>query len=896
MKGQEVFLSEIRSLTSEKRGQSKGELKLIGMINFSGRPGIFLVILVVLTIFIMPLYLLVADTNSSVRTWLGPDFYASQSEDWMLSEGKIECRTGAPNRYVYFLTREIDPAGQQLDISFRAAVPALPEKIRTRNYLAVRLGIKGEGGDFREAAVRGQGLDLGLTTEGLLFIGELESVSSDETLEIIKKAMEREIEFRVRINREGQASKLRVSVINPDTGKVLDELEDLNLPAEKIRGGMALVASFPEAKPTGSVPVCLFYDLRTEGDMLKFFEERKFGPVAFTLYTISRKVLRLSAQMIPGSISPDTRVLLEIQGDEGWEIVSEREINTDTWQAFFRVSGWPVDRDVPFRIRLEKKPGQDECPVYSGVIRKEPHDKEKIRLAVLGQNQEQSFPHAGVVSALKEFDPDILFFAGNQVYGRPLQFWREKLTAEQARREYFRQWLLFGWAFSDLLKEHPAVLIPEARDFFQLKLWGEGGKPSAIESGSDLIGLQDGGGFLLPEEFIKLVLLTQTAHLPADGENNSSDRLHFYGFSEMNYAGLSLAVVNDRINRSAPVPMFPEAQIRNGWPLNPSFDPKKAAGLKEARLFSSEQLERLRNWVVDWTDGAWMKALLTSGAFVSLITLPEGQAGEELLWQLAPLRPGEYPVSDVPVADFNSGGWPQPARDEIISLCRKALAVHVCGSGGPPAALKYGLNSSEDAVAAMVAPPIQASQAIRWAPTLKAKSMRVKENLPSSIAEDAFGNKFSVMAVTNPVGDDRISGLKSISGFGLVTFEEKSRQIIFESYRLDGENRAELMPGWPVVIRQIENDGRKPAGYLPLLKFSGMENPVVQVVDERTGEAVYCYRISGTELRPPVFRSGIYSIRCGEPGTEKWRELKALKPQPEAVKKTIQVDFTSSLH
>lgn len=867
-----------------------------GVKSFSDGTGIFLVILAVLSISFLPLYLLAADTSPSVYTWPGPDFYASQPEDWRLSDGKIECHTAAPNRYLYFLTREIYPAARELAISFRAVVPVLPEKLRTRNYLAIRLGIKGESGDFREAAVRGQGLDLGLTTEGLLFIGELESVSSDETLEIIKKTLKREIEFRVRINREGQTLRARITVINPASGKVLDELEELDIPAEKICGGLALVASFPEVRPAGSVPVCQFYDLKTEGDMFKLFEERKFGPVAFTLYTISRKVLRLSAQIIPGSLSLESRVLLEVQGDEGWTVASEGDINAETWQAFFRVSGWPGDRDVPFRIRVDKTPGQDEFHVYSGVIRKEPRDKEKIRLAVLSQNQEQNFPHASVVSALKAFDPDILFFAGNQVYGRPLQFWREKLTAEQARREYFRQWLLFGWAFSDLLKEHPTILIPEARDFFQLKLWGEGGKLSPVENGADLIGLQDRGGFLLPEEFVRLVLLTQTSHLPADEENNSPDRLHFYGFSEMNYAGLSLAVVNDRINRSAPGPLFPEARIRNGWPLNPSFDPKKTAGLKEARLLSPTQLDLLRHWVVDWSGGTWMKVLLTSGAFVSLLTLPEGQAAEEVLWQLAPLKPGEIPSSDVPAADFNTCGWPQPARDEIISLCRKGLVVHLCGSGGPPAVIKYGLNSHGDAGAAVITPPLQAYQAIRWAPFPKVKTGQKREVSLVGGAEDAFGNKFRILTVTNPVGDDKISGLKSISGFGLVTFERNSRQIVFESYRLNGESRAELMPGWPVVIRQNENEGRKPTGYLPLLKLKGMENPVVQVVEEKTGETVYCFRISGTEFRPPVFRPGIYSIRCGEPGTKKWKEFRSLRAQPETVKNTIHVDFTSIIH
>ncbi|MBC7363962.1 MAG: hypothetical protein H5U07_05385 [Candidatus Aminicenantes bacterium] len=831
------------------------------------------------------------------RSWLGPDYFASPFEDWQLSFGKIVCRSGAANRYVYFLTREIDPLGENLEVSFRAKLEVLPRRVRARNYLGLRLGIKAESGDYREAALRGQGLDLGITTEGLLFVGDLESVSNEERLESIRRALVKEVFFKVLVRKNGEKFRLTVSVMDPATGKMLDELEDSEVPSEKISGGLALVSNLPEVQNTGALPVCQFYEFKTGGDMLKQYEERRFGPVAFTLYSLSRRGLRLSAQLIPGCVEENSQIFLEVKEKEGWKLVSKSCLNRETWQANFQVSPWFYEEEVEFRVRVESSLEAEQSPPYHGRIRKEPFNEDKIRLAVLSQLQEQSFPYRSLVLSLKKLNPDVLFFAGNQVYGRPAQFWREKFPLEKARQEYFRQWLLFGWAFSDLLKDRPAILLPEARDFFQLKLWGEGGRQAAAENGTDPISLQDRGGFLMPEEFIRLVLATQTGHLPpaslsSRGKDNEAVGT---GFNEVNYAGLSLAVVNDRIFKSAPAPLLPEARIKNGWPQNPSFDLKKAARVKEARLLSEEQLRLLKEWVVDWSDGVWFKACLSSSAFVSLLTLPEGQQGEEAIWQLSPLKPGEHPESDRPAADFHTGGWPQPARDEIVSLLRQARAVHLCGTGGPPAVLKYGLEKPGDATVAMLAPPIQAQVAVRWTPAPARKSRGKKESVATGNWEDAFGNKFNLLMVNNPTGEDRISGLKSISGFSLVTFEKTSRQVIFESYQLEEkpEVRPVLMPGWPVVLEQKENDGRKPVGYLPLLKFSGLKNPVIQVIEEKSGETVYCFRISGAEFRPPVYKPGVFSVKCGEPGTEQWKVLKGLRPQPEAMKKTLHVNFNS---
>ena len=61
---------------------------------------------------------------------------------------------------------------------------------------------------------------------------------------------------------------------------------------------------------------------------------------------------------------------------------------------------------------------------------------------------------------------------------------------------------------------------------------------------------------------------------------------------------------------------------------------------------------------------------------------------------------------------------------------------------------------------------------------------------------------------------------------------------------------AKPYPGWPMTIGQADNYGRRAAAHLPALKVAGMEDPVVQVVDESSGEIVYTLRIKGHDSDP----------------------------------------------
>ena len=103
--------------------------------------------------------------------------------------------------------------------------------------------------------------------------------------------------------------------------------------------------------------------------------------------------------------------------------------------------------------------------------------------------------------------------------------------------------------------------------------------------------------------------------------------------------------------------------------------------------------------------------------------------------------------------------------------------------------------------------------------------------------KDGLGNKISMMAYANP--EDRSDEKKRADGYGLARFNKKTRQITFECWPrfcdVSQGDKAQFA-GWPITVDQDANDGREVAGWLPTLQFAKGVRPVVQVIEDATGE------------------------------------------------------------
>jgi len=86
-------------------------------------------------------------------------------------------------------------------------------------------------------------------------------------------------------------------------------------------------------------------------------------------------------------------------------------------------------------------------------------------------------------------------------------------------------------------------------------------------------------------------------------------------------------------------------------------------------------------------------------------------------------------------------------------------------------------------------------------------------------------------------------------------------------------------PGWPLTVSIDDQYGRKAVAHLPTLHFQGTKNPVVQVINESTGQTIYTRRVHGNSFRPKIFDAkSTYTILAGNPDEAEMKTLKSIQP------------------
>ncbi|MEM9259577.1 MAG: hypothetical protein AAGA62_08010 [Bacteroidota bacterium] len=209
--------------------------------------------------------------------------------------------------------------------------------------------------------------------------------------------------------------------------------------------------------------------------------------IAFGVYTMADKVLKLSAQLYPLYPNESKEVSLELQQNGKWVEVARQEVNELGWSALFRVEDWDDSITTPYRLRHETG------ATYEGSIRAAPAMGEEFVLAAFSCNSNKDRgDREEYVGNIEHLDPDLLFFAGDQSYDH---------------KEHTAAWLKFGQQFHEAFRHRPMVAIPDDHDIGQGNLWGENGKIAETQAGHD-------GGYFFHHEYVKMVERCQTAHLP----------------------------------------------------------------------------------------------------------------------------------------------------------------------------------------------------------------------------------------------------------------------------------------------------------------------------------------------------------------------------------------------
>lgn len=830
------------------------------------------------------------------QTWIGPDFWANRLQDWQIINGRLECLSeDLPMRTVHITTRRLSEDTGHFRTSVLLGAIDFSEKFSEDAASGFLIGA-GAHLDYRAAAIihhspgPSGGLFCGINGRGCLFIRDFSDSNRVLKKQVKGSGYPHNVKLMVAIHPSGDKYSLEISASGLKKGAEPSRLEMRNMDAQRFIGNLALVSHAGK----GEGGRFWFQNWEMTGDKLKAYPHRHCGPVLSSQYTLSKGILKLTAQLMPLAEEISHKVIFQIKNGNRWKTLAQAPIHPEGYTATFRVTDWNAAQDTPYRL-LYDLPGNHGNPQsykWGGMIRHDPLEKENIVVAAFTGNHNVTrsvkwhgvdggyfpwnwglwFPHEQLVAHVNSQKPDILFFSGDQVYEGASP---TVADFKYVWKDYLYKWYLWCWAFRDLTATIPAIIIPDDHDVYHGNVWGCGGK--ATQKGLRGARAQDSGGYKMTPAWVNMVQRTQTSHLPDPFDAEPVlQGINVY-YTDVLWGGVSFAVLEDRKFKSAPKPLLPQARVWNGWASNPDFKIKTEADAPGACLLGDRQLNFLETWAADWSGGTWMKAVLSQTIFANVATLPRGSLNGSVIPSLNILPEGEYAADDTPVSDMDSNGWPQTGRNQAVRTIRKGFAVHIAGDQHLGSTIQYGVDDWGDAGYALCTPSIANFWPRRWYPSEPGANRRQGMPLYSGDFEDGFGNKMTVFAVSNPhTCSYKPRALHNLApGYGIVRFHKQSRKIVFENWPIwsNPARNGKPYPGWPVIASQLENYGRKAVAWLPRLKVEGLSNPVVQVVDVSNGEIVYTLRIEGSEFRPGVFHQGAYTVHIGEPGTEHMQRL-----------------------
>jgi hypothetical protein len=834
--------------------------------------------------------------------WAGPDLWANRLADWEIREGMLTCSETLPLRTVHLMTRRIGPEEGNLMTLVRIK--------RVRNMAAggngaagIMLGA-GTGLDYRAASLifhswgEGAGLFFGIDGAGKVFIRDLEK--QKEFVAYASKGWNEWTEAILRITAEKEAgglSRIKVQAVDPETRRVISELRDIVLETERLTGNLALVAHHDMTGEKGNS--FSFMHWRVRGSRVQSYRERSTGPIVTAQYTLSGGTLKMTAQLMPVTHEICDSVELQFTDEGKWQRVATAVVDTPSFTASFRIEGFTGSEDRPYRLLAHYRYGSNTVNNLTGMVRHDPVDKEEIKLLSLSCIEQVIkpdpkrwagidagyfpfewavlYPHTRMIANLKKHKPDLLFFAGDQVYEGASP--TAAVFGKGAIEDYLYKWYLWCITYRDLTINIPTITIPDDHDVYHGNLWGNGGRPTP--AGLEGAAAQDAGGYKMSSRFVNMVQKTQTSHLPDPHDPQPVEQGISVYYTECNVGGVSLAVVEDRKFKSAPAELLPEAMIVNGWPQNPRWNPARYADIEDASLLGERQEAFLKDWAADWSSGTWMKAVLSQTLWSCLATLPDSATSDAVVPFLEIPDSGLYISGDRIVSDFDSDGWPQSGRNRAIRIIRKAFALHICGDQHLPSTIRYGTDQWNDAGYAIVSPATGNIFPRRWFPPDPGRNRADSSAAYTGEFLDGFGNRMTVMAVANPHKSKANPARQNelVTGYSAVTFNRVTREIELANWPGYADPAKDIpFPGWPITIKQTDNYGRRITGWLPEVETQGLNDPVIRIISEDTGEIVYTLRIKGNKFQPGVFNYGTYTIETGDPDRGIWQKIEGIHP------------------
>ena len=582
--------------------------------------------------------------------------------------------------------------------------------------------------------------------------------------------------------------------------------------------------------------------------------------ICFAMYTVQDNTLKMNVQFYPLAKDDSRIARLEIKKNDQWQEVSQAKIldndygmgdGTQSWTALFRVEKWDHSQSWQYRV------AHGTTCFYEGTVRKDPINKKEIVVAAFtGNSNRDRNLKADIIHNVKAHDPDLLFFSGDQSYDHKL---------------HLAAWLLFGRQFGEIIKDRPTIAIPDDHDVGQGNLWGHSGRKSHTGAGHD-------GGYFYSPTYVNEVQRAQTANLPDPYDPTPVEQGIGVYYTNLVVGGIDFAIVEDRKFKTGPSKIIPKMGPRPDHINDPKYDPRKV-DVPEARLLGARQLTFLNEWGKDWKD-VTMKSVLSASVFANAAHIHHGNRL---------------------IADLDSNGWPQTGRNKAVDAIRKSFSMMIGGDQHLATVIQHGVDEWNDAGYSFCVPSIVNYYPRKWLPLEKGKNPITDKLAHTGEFKDGFHNKVTMHAYANPDDSEerndkwRESGQwgKLAAGHGIIRFNKETRKITMENWPRGVDvtkSDAKQFNGWPIVINQEDNYGRKAKAYLPELQISGLDNPIIQVINQKNNEVIYTIRIKGNTWRPKVFEMGQYTVIIGDQ-KQNSKTIKDIEALPITGTKVLKIEL-----
>jgi alkaline phosphatase D len=799
--------------------------------------------------------------------WIGQDWHANRLQDWQVDNHRIICTEVAerlPMRTLHLLTSR--PTGD-FELQVLTGTIENETKANINAWSGFLIGVGNNEIDYRLSALTHHvpatngGYIAGVDHLGKVFLRNNNiPVGGTSLWSISKKIQPNDVPSLTPLETSGSGfDKNRTAVLlhvsktsdgliltakDPSTNEVLHQATYDTVLSQA--SGVALVSHHG---PLKSKVGHWFDNFSLTGTEIVSYPSRALGPVISTLYTVHEHKLKLTAQFPPLDKPRTAKLILA-----DYEV--HAPINTDSWTATFFIPNWNTAAHTPYEVFLD-----GHSNGYKGIIKKVPAPDKPIQVAALTCHKTYTgnlqwnenglwFPQADITNAVSAKDVDLVYFSGDQIYEGDLTPAHQK-NEDAYILDYLYKWNHWCWAFQELTRNTPCITIPDDHDVYHGNLWGAGERDAQKVDG---LSAQDSGGYKMSPRFVNTVHRTQTSHLPDPIDQALDAQGNTVYFTRLRYGGLDIAILGDRQFKESPAIAVPDGGVYNGWFKAEGFDPKTQSDC-DAPLLGSRQEAFLERWSTDWQECDWMKLVFSQSPFVCLQTLPEGTFGGHQAG-LTIYAEGESAPNDVPVADADSNGWPQTARNRTLRLIKKANAIHVCGDQHLGSVAQYGIDEFGDGTYVFCTPAIANTWPRRWMP--KGKPI-------TGDHKDGFGNKVTVLAVSNPhlSGHEPSALHDRAPGWGLLLCDPQTNSVKINAWPRWAKPNApdnDQYNGWPVTLKQIGKNMPAVLGISPDELKQLLKDESVVLIDVREVDEFQSVRIQGA-LNYPMSTFSIEEIQ-----------------------------------